>query len=119
MQLNSSLELSCSLGVSSCLLGDLDYLPSIEPGVFGRVSFVENEPTQPEQYGYISPNISLSSVYMVAVGRLSQISQSPEVVDQTVAEIISESLKVDNISIGNVGSTSSSTLIESENVDSE
>jgi cell shape-determining protein MreC len=83
-------------------VGNLVYLPSVEPGVFGRVSYVENEPSQPEQYGYISPDISVSSLYRVAVGKLSQISQSPEVIEERVRERIKETLFVESVILDSV-----------------
>ncbi len=85
--------------------GNLVYLPSVEPGVFGRVVYVENEPTQPEQYGYIAPDIPISSIYYVSVGQQSQIAQSPEVIDERVVEIINNTMLNDQVEF-NVSSTS-------------
>lgn len=93
-------------------VGDLVYLPSVEPGVFGRISHVENRPTQPEQYGYISPDIPLSSVYQVAVGNQSQIAGSAEVVDERVRALIKQNLLVRDIGVG-VISTSTGTTTDS------
>ena len=93
-------------------VGDLVYLPSVEPGVFGRISFVENRPTQPEQYGYISPDIAISSLYRVSVGKLSQISRSPEEIDERILEQMRKELKVSDVSVGTISTTSSSTVVE-------
>ncbi len=93
-------------------VGDLVYLPSVEPGVFGRVSFIENRPTQPEQYGYISPDIAVSSLYRVSVGKLSQISRSAEEIDSAVLELMRKELLVESVSVRAVSTTSSSTLLE-------
>lgn len=93
-------------------VGNMVYLPSVEPGVFGRVSYVENRPTQPEQYGYIAPDIPVSSLYLVSVGRLSQISQSITEIDERILELMKESLLVEHISVGEIGTTSSSTVGE-------
>jgi cell shape-determining protein MreC len=96
-------------------VGDLVYLPSVEPGVFGRVSFVENRPTQPEQYGYISPDIALSSLYYVSVGKLSQLSRSAEEIDKSVLELMQKELLNQAVTVGiinastTVATTSSST----------
>ncbi|MBP6881223.1 MAG: rod shape-determining protein MreC [Candidatus Pacebacteria bacterium] len=94
--------------------GDLVYLPSIEPGVYGRISYVENLPTQPEQYGYISPDISLQSVHQVAVGSLSQIARSALEVDQQVRELVEKSLFVEGVTVGSstAASSTASTTIE-------
>jgi hypothetical protein len=89
-------------------VGNMVYLPSVEPGVFGRISYVENRPTQPQQYGYITPDIPISGLHKVAVGKLSQISQSTEVIDERITELIRNKLLVPDVS---VGTTSSSTVI--------
>lgn len=73
-------------------VGNLVYLPSINPGVFGRINYVENEPTQPEQYGYVSPNLSLGSLYYVAVGQQSQIARSATEIDVAAQALLQKSL---------------------------
>lgn len=94
--------------------GDLVYLPSIEPGVFGRISHVEDLPTQPEQYGYISPDIALSSVYQVAVGSQSQIARSAEEVEDRVRLILEKSLLVTDIEMNIVASSSVASTSDEE-----
>lgn len=78
-------------------VGNLVYLPSIEPGVFGRISYVENEPTQPEQYGYITPDISLSGLYQVSVGKRSQVTRSVEVIDERIMSNMRNELLVEEL----------------------
>jgi hypothetical protein len=80
-------------------IGNLVHVPSVEPGVFGQIAYIENEPTQPEQYGYVAPNISLHSLYQVSVGRVSQISQSVEEIDERVREEIESRLVVEGVSL--------------------
>jgi hypothetical protein len=82
----------------SMQIGNLVHVPSIEPGVFGRIAYVENEETQPEQYGYVTPNIALNSLYRVSVGRVSQISQSVETIDERVRKEIESKLVVEGVS---------------------
>jgi hypothetical protein len=96
-------------------IGDLVNLPSVDPGVFGRISYVENRPTQPEQYGYISPDIPLSGVYQVAVGKQSQIAQSTEIVEERVRSLIEQSLLFD-ISSTTLATSSAATSTEVEAV---
>lgn len=48
--------------------GDLVILPSVESGIYGKVSVVDSIPTRPEQYGYVSPETPLSSLRLVSVG---------------------------------------------------
>jgi|AntRauTorckE6833_2_1112554.scaffolds.fasta_scaffold01096_2 cell shape-determining protein MreC len=87
-------------------VGNLVYLPSVEPGVFGRISYVENRPTQPQQYGYITPEIPISGLHRVAVGKLSQISQSAEIIDERIIELIRNKLQVPDVSVGTTSSSS-------------
>ena len=77
-------------------IGDLVYLPSVEPGVFGSVSYIENLPTQPEQYGYISPDTALSSIYWVSFGKQSQQARSPEEIDAKTRTLVEQSLSFIN-----------------------
>lgn len=48
--------------------GDVVVLPSVESGVFGGIVAVESLSTQPEQYGFVTPNIPINSLRLVAVG---------------------------------------------------
>jgi len=68
--------------------GDMVYLTSVEPGVYGRISYVEDHPTQPEQYGYITPDIPINSIYQVAIGEKSQIAESPAAIDDNLRKIM-------------------------------
>lgn len=51
-------------------------LPQLRGGIFGSVTHVESEPTEPEQYGYITLPTPLQSLRFVRVGRepLSRIT---------------------------------------------
>jgi len=90
-------------------IGNLVYLPSIDPGVFGRISYIENEPTQPEQYGYISPETAISGIHYVAVGQVAQVLQSVEEIDETIQELVRTQLKVSGLSYTVATTTASST----------
>lgn len=48
--------------------GDLVVIPSVTSGVYGEITHVESIPTQPEQYGFVSTNIPISSMRLVSVG---------------------------------------------------
>jgi hypothetical protein len=93
-------------------VGNLVYLPSVEPGIFGRISYIENRPTQPEQYGYISPNIAISGLYQVAIGKLSQITRSASEIDERIMNDMRNQLLVENLSVGVISSTTASTTEE-------
>ncbi|MCA9357316.1 hypothetical protein H6784_01520 [Candidatus Nomurabacteria bacterium] len=98
-------------------VGNLVYLPSVEPGVFGRISYVENLPTQPEQYGYITPEISISSLFQVSVGKQSQIAHSATEIDSHILELMKSELLVKGLTVGEIGtSTKASSTPESESI---
>lgn len=92
-------------------IGDLVVLPSIEPGVFGRITYIENEPTQPEQLGYITPDLAISSMHLVSVGKLSQISQSTEVIQDSIREEIERMLFIPELSTPSSSDASSTEAI--------
>jgi cell shape-determining protein MreC len=98
-------------------VGDLVHLPSVNPGVFGRISHIENEPTQPEQYGYITPEVSLSGLQYVAVGQQSQIAADVSVVDANIREIIESTLTVSGVTAAMVATTSSSTATTTNQIE--
>lgn len=80
-------------------VGNVVHVPSIEPGAFGRVSYVENRPSQPEQYGYITFDKAISSINYVAVGTEAIAPATPEKISEEVAKLIRESVKVENIDV--------------------
>ncbi|MEY2665248.1 MAG: hypothetical protein RLZZ480_353 [Candidatus Parcubacteria bacterium] len=90
-------------------VGNLVHIPSINPGVFGRVEYVENRPSQPEQYGYITLNKPISGISYVAVAREPIATASPDQVEENVRQIIKESLTVDTKNFTVATSTASTT----------
>lgn len=89
-------------------VGNLVYIPSIEPGVFGRITQVENVPTQAEQYGFVSPEIALSQLHWVSVGSVSQIARDPAEVEATVLETLNKQLVIPEVALGSLSSTTAS-----------
>lgn len=49
-------------------VGQLVILPGVSSSIYGEIVMVENEPTQPEQYGYITPPLAMSNLLYVSVG---------------------------------------------------
>ena len=90
-------------------VGNLVYLPSIEPSVFGRISHIENRPTQPEQYGYISPDTSIYSLYHVTIGKQSQISQSASEIEGRIFEQMRTALLLPDVKLDVMATSSTST----------
>jgi cell shape-determining protein MreC len=66
--------------------GDLVVLPALDSGVYGDVSLVEAAPTQPEQYGYVSADIPLQSLYYVSVGAEPVVTHTFEQAEKVVAD---------------------------------
>lgn len=89
-------------------VGNLVHVPSINPGVFGRIEFVENRPSQPEQYGYVALSKPIAGINYVAVGSEPISTASPQLVEERVRTIIEDSLKVDTHGFS-IGSTTAST----------
>jgi hypothetical protein len=79
------------------LMDSLVYVPSIEPGVYGRITYVESEPTQPEQYGYIVPDKSISSLQYVAVATTPLVPPEQSIVREEIESIIAESLRIEGM----------------------
>lgn len=48
--------------------GDLVVIPSVTSGVYGEITHIESEPSQPEQYGFVSTHIPISSMRLVSIG---------------------------------------------------
>lgn len=94
--------------------GNMVYLPSVEPGVYGRISYVENEPTQPEQYGYISPDLALSGIYQVAVGKQSQIARSTDEIDMRIRGLLERRLLAEELHHELLSATSTATSTNQE-----
>jgi cell shape-determining protein MreC len=75
--------------------GDLVVLPSVTSGVYGAVSHVEAEPSQPEQYGYVSTKLPIASMRLVAVGSTPVSPVSFEEAERIVSEQRSRVLEID------------------------
>lgn len=67
--------------------GALVYLPSIQPGLFGRIIYIENEPTQPQQYGYLSNVVPLQHLRHVSIGQAAKVSTEVESVEGYLKDI--------------------------------
>jgi cell shape-determining protein MreC len=94
-------------------VGNLVHVPSIDPGVFGRVEYVENRPTQPEQYGYITLPKPVSGIRYVAVGSDIVSPVPAPVIEERVRQIINEALMFETKDFNLGSSTASSTATSS------
>lgn len=96
-------------------IGNLVHVPSIQPGVFGRINYIEGEPTQPEQFGYLTMNKPIASIHYVAVGRQAIEPANAEAVETAVQSIFETQLLVDSLDATFTATTSTSTNATSTN----
>ena len=97
-------------------VGDLVHVPSIQPGLYGQIAWVESEPTQPEQYGYITPQIPIASLYQVAVGQPVQVTTDPQELSRYIEAIKQDALVISDLVLV-ASSTGTTTDDGSEAVD--
>lgn len=97
----------------SMKIGDLVHVPSVQPGLYGQIAWVESEPTQPEQYGYITPEIPIRSLYQVAVGQPSNVSVAPEDLVSYIEQIKRDALVVSDLVLATTTATSTDEVASS------
>jgi cell shape-determining protein MreC len=90
-------------------IGQLVLLPTLEPGEFGRIRAIENAPTQPEQYGYVTPVLGLQSVRVVGVSKNPAVPLTQESLEDflqsTSSPLFSPSLHTIQVSTSTPTST--------------
>lgn len=79
--------------------GNLVLLPSIDSGVYGEIISVENPPTQPVQYGYVAPPVSLQGMLYVSVSLNDVAQRTMEEIDSEIREVSRSYFKLDNVPI--------------------
>lgn len=79
--------------------GQLVILPGIDSGVYGEIVNVENQPTQPEQYGYITPPISMNNLLYVSVGIGAVQVKTDTEINQAIKSQIRESLRLSSTTL--------------------
>ncbi len=89
-------------------VGDLVHVLSVNPGVFGRISYIETTPSQPEQYGYISPELPLRSIHFVAVDSEPISKISAEEAYQAISSLTEQQMIIEGVQAINSTSTASS-----------
>ncbi len=70
--------------------GQLVLLPGIASGVYGEIAWVENHPTQPEQYGYVVPPLAMNGIFYVSVDTQAVQSKSEVEIEENVKNAIRE-----------------------------
>ncbi len=85
-------------------VGNLVHIPGINPGVFGRIEYLENRPSQPEQYGYIALPKPVSGIHYVAVAKDIVAPSPAPVIEERIKNILTEALVIDTSTL-NLAST--------------
>jgi cell shape-determining protein MreC len=89
-------------------VGDLVLMPSYEGGIFGQVSKIEKEPTQPEQYAYVALPETLQSFYYLTVGKKPVEVMTPEAAEESAQKTLQSTFIVPGIIDYQVASTTDS-----------
>jgi cell shape-determining protein MreC len=75
--------------------GNLVLLPSVSGGVYGEIVTIVNDPTQPEQYGYVSPPVPLQSMLYVSVGTERLEVRDESVIEDDIRRVVREYFRMD------------------------
>lgn len=68
-------------------VGNVVVLPGVDSGVYGAIGAVDSVPTEPEQYGYVSPNVPLSGLRLVSVGAIPLEPVTFEQAEEVVSKV--------------------------------
>lgn len=100
-------------------IGNLVYVPSVEPGLFGQIEYIESRPSQPEQFGYITLSLPLQSVYEVAVSKHQIEPASVDSINANKTKLIRERLlreEAHTVSFEELQATSTDSTVELDEV---
>lgn len=74
--------------------GDAVVLPTVSTSLYGTVSWVQSTPEQPLQYAFVSPDVPLSSLHLLAVGTRSLRTRTFAETDANVQAIQNQVFEV-------------------------
>jgi len=74
--------------------GQLVLLPGIYSGVYGEVAWVDSNPTQPEQYGYVVPATAVNNIFYVSIEPRAFHPKEMVVIKENIKEEIKQKLRV-------------------------
>ncbi len=105
-------------------VGQLVLLPGVSNGVYGEIVSVENHPTQPEQYGYVTPPIAMNNIYYVSVDTEAVQPKTEYAIEETIKNAIKQKMLLNNTTVESISTrikadiatttNSVSTTLESE-----
>lgn len=70
-------------------------LPGIFDGIYGEIVSIENHPTQPEQYGYVTPPIAMNSIYFVSIDKNVVKTKTTEEIKADVRDMVKKKTSLD------------------------
>ncbi len=76
-------------------MGQLVLLPGITSGVYGEISWIENHPTQPEQYGYVVPPLAINSISYVSIDTKAPQTKTEIEIEDNIKKSIREKMILD------------------------
>jgi cell shape-determining protein MreC len=91
----------------SIKVGQLVILPGVSSAVYGEIIEVQNEPTQPEQYGYIAPPLGINNLLYVSVDTKSVSEIGDVVIDQDLRRTLRQETIASTTVIVSASSTNS------------
>lgn len=103
-------------------VGQLVLLPGVSSGVYGEIVSVENHPTQPEQYGYVTPPIAINNIFYVSIDNEAVQPKTEYVIEESIKNsmhqklLLSDSM-IDSISARLKAETASSTATSTEELE--
>lgn len=103
-------------------VGDVAVLPAVDGGIYGEVVSIESVATKPEQYGFVSVDVPISSLRYVSIGTrpIEQVSfaDARAVVERVRHDLLAvpvpEEVLVDTHIASSSATTSSSTATTTE-----
>lgn len=96
-------------------VGQLVILPGVSSAVYGEIVSVQNEPTQPEQYGYIAPPQAINNLRYVTIGLESILNRDQVTFADEMREQIRQITKINFTE--NASSSSSTINIAEESIE--
>lgn len=104
-------------------IGDLVVLPSMSPGIYGTVSAVDSVPERAEQYGYLTTEIPISSLKVVAVGTrplsIMEFEEARRVVEEAKRDFLTIDVPDDFLIEAQSASSTATTTDESSDATTE
>ncbi|KXJ97826.1 MAG: rod shape-determining protein MreC [Parcubacteria bacterium OLB19] len=83
-------------------VGQLVLLPGVSNGVYGEIISVENHPTQPEQYGYVTPPTAMNSIFYVSIDIEAVEPKTEYDIEETIKNAIRQKMLMSDTTIESI-----------------